>query len=65
MMATNDIGDSKYSKETDAVTTLQDSEWSLPEGHACMHVNTHTHTLPHIYTHTHTGPLSFDKHVID
>lgn len=31
MMATNDIGDSKYSKETDAVTTLQDSEWSPTE----------------------------------
>ncbi|GAA6067746.1 protein sidekick-1 isoform X1 [Tachysurus ichikawai] len=24
MMATNDIGDSKYSRETDAITTLQD-----------------------------------------
>ncbi|KAI2666107.1 Protein sidekick-1 [Labeo rohita] len=26
MMATNDVGDSKYSQETDAITTLQDDE---------------------------------------
>jgi len=26
MMATNDVGDSKYSQETDAITTLQDGE---------------------------------------
>ncbi|XP_062388932.1 protein sidekick-1 isoform X4 [Sardina pilchardus] len=31
MMATNDIGDSKYSKETDAVTTLQDIPDEAPE----------------------------------
>ncbi|XP_041942102.1 protein sidekick-1 isoform X2 [Alosa sapidissima] len=31
MMATNDIGDSKYSKDTDAVTTLQDIPDEAPE----------------------------------
>ncbi|XP_031422173.1 protein sidekick-1 isoform X2 [Clupea harengus] len=31
MMATNDIGDSKYSKETDAVTTLQDIPDEAPD----------------------------------
>uniref|UniRef100_A0A6Q2Y236 Sidekick cell adhesion molecule 1a n=1 Tax=Esox lucius TaxID=8010 RepID=A0A6Q2Y236_ESOLU len=66
MMASNDVGDSNYSRETDTVTTLQDVPEEAPVILAVkpstttsvlvqwqVNTHTHTHTCSHTRTNTH------------
>uniref|UniRef100_A0A8C2DXE2 Sidekick cell adhesion molecule 1a n=1 Tax=Cyprinus carpio TaxID=7962 RepID=A0A8C2DXE2_CYPCA len=52
MMATNDIGDSKYSQETDAITTLQDVPDEAPTIQAVKPSTTTSPTRGRMYSHS-------------